>query len=155
MCGVALNKKALFLCLEKAHEYSPALLRSSAFLRLLPQVLRSFGSRCQRFLAVRRIGGFRCGYLFYDIIFRRDCQYIMLDNCGILWYNKRKAFIIHLRQRRTKTIYWILYASCLHLFRHIAQFVLARHVSPCWGRWHAVPEGLTERPALPRPRCTI
>ena len=35
-----------------------------------------------------------------------------------------------LRQHRTKTIYWILCMSCLHLFRHIAQFVLARR-QPC------------------------
>ena len=35
-----------------------------------------------------------------------------------------------LRQHRTKTIYWILRMSCLHLFRHIAQFVLARR-QPC------------------------
>ena len=40
------------------------------------------------------------------------------------------SFMGYLRQRRTKTIYWILYASCLHLFRHIAQFVLARR-QPC------------------------
>ena len=33
-------------------------------------------------------------------------------------------------QHRTKTIYWILYVSCLHLSRHIAQFVLARR-QPC------------------------
>ena len=33
-------------------------------------------------------------------------------------------------QHRTKTIYWILRMSCLHLFRHIAQFVLARR-QPC------------------------
>ena len=36
-----------------------------------------------------------------------------------------------LRQHRTKTIYWILCMSCLHLFRHIAQFVLARR-QPCY-----------------------
>ena len=35
-----------------------------------------------------------------------------------------------LRQHRTKTIFWILHTSCLHLFRHIAQFVLARR-QPC------------------------
>ena len=35
-----------------------------------------------------------------------------------------------IRQHRTKTIYWILYVSCLHLFRHLAQFVLARR-QPC------------------------
>ena len=35
-----------------------------------------------------------------------------------------------LRQHRTKTIYWILHVSCLHIFRHIAQFVLARR-QPC------------------------
>ena len=35
-----------------------------------------------------------------------------------------------LGQHRTKTIFWILHTSCLHLFRHIAQFVLARR-QPC------------------------
>ena len=35
-----------------------------------------------------------------------------------------------LRQHRTKTIFWILHTSCLLLFRHIAQIVLARR-QPC------------------------
>ena len=30
---------------------------------------------------------------------------------------------INIGQHRTKTIFWILHTSCLHLFRHIAQFV--------------------------------
>ena len=36
----------------------------------------------------------------------------------------------NLRQHRTKTIFWILHTSYLHLFRHIAQIVLARR-QPC------------------------
>ena len=36
----------------------------------------------------------------------------------------------NLGQHRTKTIFWILHTSCLHLLRHIAQFVLARR-QPC------------------------
>ena len=48
-----------------------------------------------------------------------------------------------------------LYASCLHIFRHLAQISLDGRVSPCWGRWHAVPEGLTDRPARLRSICTI
>ncbi len=38
--------------------------------------------------------------------------------------------VVYFRQHRTKTIFCILYASCLHIFRHIAQFVLARR-QPC------------------------
>ena len=38
--------------------------------------------------------------------------------------------MIYLRQYRTKTIFCILCASCLHIFRHLAQFVLARR-QPC------------------------
>ena len=37
---------------------------------------------------------------------------------------------VYLRQHRTKTIFCILCASCLHIFRHLAQFVLARR-QPC------------------------
>ena len=48
------------------------------------------------------------------------------------WHNS-----LELGQHRTKTIFWILHTSCLHIFRDIAQFVLARHQ------------------ALRRPHCTI
>ena len=39
--------------------------------------------------------------------------------------------VINLRQHRTKTIYWILYASCLHIFRHIAQKLLDGRQPAC------------------------
>ena len=48
-----------------------------------------------------------------------------LTNCLL------ECIILSIRQHRTKTIYWILHVSCLHLFRHIAQFVLARR-QPCF-----------------------
>ena len=75
----------------------------------------------------------------------------------------RYRYII-LRQHRTKTIYWILHVSCLHIFSlaqkshdystdmfhvapnlHLAQFVLARRDLPLWGKCHAVIEELVWR----------
>ena len=50
--------------------------------------------------------------------------------CGLHRFWGRAFLEVTLRQHRTKTIYWILHVSCLHIFRHIAQFVLARR-QPC------------------------
>ena len=80
----------------------------------------------------------------------------------------RYRYII-LRQHRTKTIYWILHVSCLHIFS-LAQKItwLLNGYVPCCaklasctirpskaclpqrGRWRVAPERLTERPALRR-----
>ena len=49
------------------------------------------------------------------------CSFLNSDGlCGI----QLELGEEYLRQHRTKTIFWILHTSCLHLFRHIAQFVL-------------------------------
>ena len=56
-----------------------------------------------------------------------NCWLIYLP---ILWCGFCAGYI---RQHRTKTFFWILHTSCLHIFRDIAQFVLARRVSPSGG----------------------
>ena len=61
-------------------------------------------------------------------ILERKIAHKMTTLCSHMTYPD--PIVSDLRQHRTKTIYWILCMSCLHLFRHIAQFVLARR-QPC------------------------
>ena len=76
--------------------------------------------------------------------------------------NYREASTLFASFCRTKgTIGWSLRSRCSAFADIRRQFRLRRNRpnqrgcgvgSPCWGRWHGVPEGLTDRPAPP-PLC--
>ena len=59
--------------------------------------------------------------------------HLPLPYCTVLTMNAEAQGLLtfSLRQHRTKTIFCILYASCLHIFRNLAQFVLTRR-QPCF-----------------------